>query len=495
MFLTPLSALRSVALVLLTVLLIAPQAQAVRVFFDYRVFHLPGEGPYLEVFTSFDPESMRTMAGENGLIYSAELTLILSRGNEVADFRKVVVTHDYSPGDDEPFLSLERLAVPNGTYDLELKVRDLAAPNEKAESYRQQVVIGNLTEGLFVSDVQFIRAYTPTEEINAFSKSGYDLIPFVSSHFPSELTQLVYYAEIYQSDNYFGDGQPFVSSVCITDVLNREVAECKRVKKEKAAVVVPMLQVIDIRNLPTGEYKLRIEIRDRQNEVVTWKERRFTRSLVQAVEPDPLLVSDDVLSASFAARYTHNDSLYAIIQSHHPVAKNVERNTIDYQLKGADLRTLQSFFYSFWLRRNPQNPEQAWREYEVALAKVQETFGTRIKKGWETDRGRVYLRYGAPNTRIVRYHDPDYWPFEIWHYYETNTGLRNRRLLFYNTALTYDLELLHSDIPDEIQNPDWRRLVRSRETTRPADVGRITSQQLTDPYSGDEIEDLWYNPR
>lgn len=483
------------ACLLLTILVAPLQSAAIRVFFDYRIFHAPGQGPYLEVISSFDPESMRPAAQGDVMTYSAELTLILSQNGSVFDFRKVTVVHHGTADETEPFLSLERMSAPNGTYEFELKVKDLNVPLDKGESYRQQVVVNHLSEGVFISDVQFISAYSPTEEQNAFSKSGYDLIPFVSSYFPSDLNQLVYYAEIYQSVNYFGAEQPFVTSVCITDALNREVAECKRVKKEKAALVVPLLQIIDIRNLPTGEYKLRIEVRDRQNEVVTWKERRFTRNLVAPVEPDPLLVTDDVLNQSFAAQYTNRDSLYQLIQAHHPVARNVERNTIEYHLANADLRTLQSFFYSFWLRRNAQNPELAWREYEIALAKVEETFATRIRKGWQTDRGRVYLRYGAPNTRIVRYHDPDYWPFEIWHYYETNTGLRNRRLLFYNTTLNYDLELLHSDIPDEIQNPDWRRLVRSRESSRPSDVGRITSQQLTDPYSGDEIEDLWYNPR
>jgi len=56
------------------------------------------------------------------------------------------------------------------------------------------------------------------------------------------------------------------------------------------------------------------------------------------------------------------------------------------------------------------------------------------------------------------------------------------------------MELLHSDIPTETKNYDWKNLVRSRQMSDPASAGRIGNNQNRDPYSGDELEDLWYNP-
>jgi GWxTD domain-containing protein len=478
-------------------LLTATEAMAIRVTFDYRVFHLPGEGPYVEFMTAFEPASMKPIAGDGGqVLFQAELTLIVSQNGQVIDFRKVRASSD-PVGEDLPanMLSVERFFLKNGRYSLELKATDIGNPDDPGQTYVQEFAIDNLSEGAFVSDIEFVSAYTPTAEPNAFSKSGYDILPYLSSYFPTDMTKLVFYAEIYQTHNYFGEGAAFASSVCITDALNREIAECKRIRREKAAPVVPMLQSLDISNLPTGDYKLRIEVRDRENNLVVARERKFARNFVVQAPADPTLVPDDVIRNSFAARYTNRDSLYAILQSHLPAAESIERTTIDYRLGEADLAMLQSFFYSFWQRRSPGDPEGAWRAYEKQLAIVESNFATKIRRGWQTDRGRVYLQYGPPSSRVVRNHDPDYWPFEIWHYYETNTGLHDRRFLFINTSLNTDMELLHSDVPDEVQNNDWKQLVRSRQGNNPAVIGRNANNQMVDPYSGDELQDLWYNPR
>ncbi|MCC6600676.1 MAG: GWxTD domain-containing protein [Crocinitomicaceae bacterium] len=472
---------------------------ALRAFFDYRVFHIPGEGPYAEFVISFDGATLGALPADSGLYRSsAEITLLLSQSGKIVDFRKVNVSgpliRKNEPAD---FLSLERFPLANGNYELEIQLKDLSNPAEKPDILHQQVVINNLSEGTFFSDIEFVSAYAPTGEQNAFSKAGVDIMPYISSFFPSSLNALIYYAEIYNTEKYFGQGAPFASVISVTDAMNRELEQYKRIKREKSAPVVATFQAIDISTLPTGEYKLRLEVRDKNNQVVATQERRFTRD--NSIASSPVVDStgmavQNIVRSSFASRYSNRDSLYQIIQSLLPIAKNVERNTIDYQLSNADLQMLQSFFYTFWYNRAPADPEAAWRNYEKELVAVQSNFGTKIKRGWQTDRGRVYLQYGPPNTRVIRNHDPDYWPFEIWHYYETNSHQHNKRFLFYNTSLSNDMELLHSDAPNEVQNFDWKNLVRSRRMNDPVSTGRLSGNQKQDPYSGDELESLWYNP-
>lgn len=477
-------------------LVFVQESFAIRAFFDYRVFHVPGEGPYVEFMTSFDGTTFKTTETADGRVQAvAELTLIISGGGQIKDYRKVVVEGpQVEKGQTADFLSLERFFLPNGSYEIEITIQDLNDAGATPETVIQPVKIANLMEGAFISDIEFISAYSPAEDVTAFSKSGYDLIPYMSSYFPSDLKGLIFYTELYHLDNVLGAGEGFAFYISLRDKTGKEIKEISRIKKYTAKSVVPQLHTIDIAQLPTGDYTLLLEVRDRNNSVICMKERPFSRNLIQPVAVKDQVIDESVVLSSFASHFTNADSLRDILRGHLPIAQSQERNTIDNVIPGASLREMQSFFYTFWYRRDQVSPEGAWKNYEKQLNDVNAIFGTRIKKGWQTDRGRVYLQYGPPNTRISRPHDPDYWPFEIWHYYETNDKLHDRRFLFINTTLGPDYELLHSDVPQEPKNFDWPNLVRQRSMNTPTNVNRNSNVQDRNNFSGDELQDLWYNP-
>lgn len=481
---------------------IAVPSSALRVIFDYRVFHVPGEGPYVEFVTSFDGKTFTHAPSDSGLVQAhVELTLIVNRLDKIVDFRKVSVDGPLvKRGDESDFISVERFMLPAGVYDLEVEIKDTNLPDAKTESLFQKIEINNPSTGVFVSDLEFISAYRQSSDLNAFTKSGYDMLPYVSNYFPTSLNSLIFYGEIYRTDSVFGTGAGFLSTICVVDAMDNAVENCKRMKREKAAQVVPILQVLDISDLPTGEYKVRVEVRNRENQLVYMKERNFSRNKVDAPAPSMTssleqIPADNVVAFSFAATFTDRDQLYDLLLYHLPIAGDNDRNTIDTQLKNAELKTLQGFLYTFWQKRNPEDPEGAFRKYEENIKIVKDNFSTRIKPGWQTDRGRVYLEYGKPNTRIQRPNDSDYWPFEIWHYYVTDSNLHNRRFLFYDTNLMGDYELLHSDVPSEVKNFNWKDMVRSRPAgLNMSDASRNNANQRSDPNSRDEIENLWYSP-
>ena len=481
-------------LLFLSCLLLSLNSLALRVFIDHQAFYNSETGPYLEVVFSFEGKSMKTLKNAEGQYQSqANCKLILSQGNKVFQFAKFKAnsTPSILPTASD-FMSVERFPLADGIYQLEIEITDTNDSLKDALKYSESIEISHLTEGCFFSDIAFLSAFTNTIQENAFSKAGYDLIPYVSNYYSSSLNGLIFYAELYNARILLGKKISFAYAFCITDALQNEVPNSKRIIRAEAEDVLPIIQTIDISNLISGDYKVKLEMLDREGKIVCTQFRNFTRNKILENSYTPPTNLD--ISNTFVAGYTNSDSLYAHIQSCLPIAESVERNTIDNILENVDLRTRQSFMYTFWYRRNSINPEKAWNDYFQDVKAVQKEFGTKIKAGWQTDRGRVYLQYGKPSTRIVRNNDPDYWPFEIWHYYATNTGLRDRRFLFYNTTLNYDMELLHSDIPNETRNYDWKNLVRSRQMNDPATAGRIGNNQNRDPYSGDELEDLWYNP-
>lgn len=82
----------------------------------------------------------------------------------------------------------------------------------------------------------------------------------------------------------------------------------------------------------------------------------------------------------------------------------------------------REFLRQFWKARDPdpKTPEnEALREHVRRYAYANETFGEQIRKGIEgsqTDRGRIYIKFGEPEEIINRPIEPKHKPVIIWRY-------------------------------------------------------------------------------
>ena len=97
--------------------------------------------------------------------------------------------------------------------------------------------------------------------------------------------------------------------------------------------------------------------------------------------------------------------------------------------------------------------------------KVEDRFKTQIKHGFETDMGRIWLRYGPPNDSEFSDHEPNSYPYAMWHYYTLEGNQSNKRFIFYNPHLVgTEYFLLHSDARGELYNPYWKVDLHGRNT-------------------------------
>lgn len=80
----------------------------------------------------------------------------------------------------------------------------------------------------------------------------------------------------------------------------------------------------------------------------------------------------------------------------------------------------EEFIELFWLRRDP-NPDTEINEYREAyydrIAYTNEHFSSAATAGWRTDKGRIYIIYGKPDSVITRFDEKEAkaW-IEEWHY-------------------------------------------------------------------------------
>ena len=169
----------------------------------------------------------------------------------------------------------------------------------------------------------------------------------------------------------------------------------------------------------------------------------------------------------------------------------MEISIMDNGLNSLSLLELKSFFYSFWNERDQVDPKRKWLAYKQALWETDELFSTRLKKGWQTDRGNIYLKYGKPNTVSDKTREEGAYPYFIWHYYKAGV-YSNGKFVFYNRDIGQeDYELLHSNVRGERTNSKWNLVLHSRDTP---DVNFFRDQTTPDQNSGRDARDTYANP-
>lgn len=151
---------------------------------------------------------------------------------------------------------------------------------------------------------------------------------------------------------------------------------------------------------------------------------------------------------------------------------------------------MQKYLYNFWYNRNNLNPTLEWEKYYNEVKKVNAAYKTPTKKGFQTDRGRVYLKYGPPNLLTESYNEPGAYPYEIWQYY-TLEDQRNKRFVFYSKDMvTNDFVLIHSDAIGELSNYRWQLDIYKR-TWDPSSVDDIKPEDTW----GNKATDYYKHPR
>ena len=446
------------------------QNKQLKAYLDHKTFFAPSSGTYMEIQLQFVGYSLKYNAVPGGL--QSEVAVQLSFRNA----GKVVASDAYrlqSPvmrdSIIDDFYDLRRFALAPGVYEMEISLQDLHSDNPPMTG-KQVVEVKDFSGKPAISDIQISEVMTTTDSIGIFTKSGYDMIPRISNYYTNDATKIPVYIELYHPEST--TQSVGLRQTIKSDKNQQEVEGFTRFSKHEVKQVQPVIRVLDISKLLSGEYTLEYALISNNNEVLSTSSYYFERSndLTETISEETV-----VLDPAFQQSIT-DDSVDYYMSSLIPISKPAEVKNIISILKKKNIEQCRKYIQAYWIKSaTVDKPYEAWLKYKFQVQKVEKLYSNNFMSGFETDRGRVYLQYGPPNNIISREAAPSEYPYEIWQYDKIKI-YSNKRFVFYNPDLVNNAyRLLHSDMVGELNNYRWQQQLAKRNST---------NSNLDDPNDG-----------
>lgn len=436
------------------------QTGKLKAYLDTKQFYSLETGNYLEIHLQFVGASAKFVPVQNGIQASVLIRFdIQNDKNELLTRDEYVLESPIATDSiQDDFYEIERLSLPAGKYKLGIFLSDVNRENSTVSAL-VDISIDDMGKGTQLSDIQIADYAYKTEKITNFYKSGYHIVPLISTFFPSTLNKIPAYFEVYNASKS-GDTSIQVVQKIVDTETNRELLDFREVTHYTSKPMIPVFKVLNIEKIPTGNYELSYSVVNSNQETVSTRHYIFDRTndLIEEIT-DENLVLDPAFQASIP-----EDSVAYYLESLIPIAKPAEIKNIVASLKTRNSEKCRKHIQAFWVFSAPKNSYEAWLSYKAQVQQVEKAFGNNFQEGFETDRGRVYLKYGTPSSIVAKETSPTEYPYEIWTYNKIKQ-FSNKRFVFYNPDLVNNgYRLLHSDMLGELKNPAWQQILVKRNT-------------------------------
>jgi GWxTD domain-containing protein len=420
------------------------------------------EQNYVELYLFFIGGSVHYKTIDNAPKAAIETVVLFKQEDKIIKYDKFTLNSPPLKMDSTgvmvfDFADLKRYALENGKYKMEVTLTDLHSELEdKERSYSFDIEMKYEDEKVSLSDLQPVSKYiqVKADEKNLFAKNGFMFETHPFGFYAQQEKVLKFYVELYNS-NVIAD-MFYVRYFIKEEGADDEMKPLQmRAKKLEPKPVHAMILQLGITTIPSGNYELVFEVRNRNHEVLSKKSIKFQRS-------NPFLNNKvkDYVNADYKNTFVadlKDPQIQYSLRALAPRMENLEVELHNNVLKSKDYELKRKYLFNYWVSKDPQTPKEAFTEYMREAQDVDKEFRSSMGLGFETDRGYIYLKYGKPNDLIKQTSDPTAPPYEIWEYYELN-GQQNVKFVFANPTLAVnDFKMIHSTLRGELSNPNWQR--------------------------------------
>lgn len=423
--------------------------------FDYARFYNPADSSgYLELYYSFYHPQLKTVNDGSGLIKQGELAvkiIDIINNETIVDNNWQLDIPVSASEESQSNLLVGQLDFPleYSNYQIDISARDLNN-NAFNETSSFELIFSPFSEAeLVVSDIQLAAGIVTqsTNEESIFYKNSLEVTPNPSLVYGDLHPVLFFYSEIYglQSENF----ENCLIEQKLIDPNNAVAFNKSRIVIGKNPAVVEA-GAIRVNELNSGVYTLIVSVKDNENRISANSAKRvyiYNRDLVDT--------STDFLAATLTPLESElmmmsEDEIDFMFETAQYIATETEKTQWK---KLTEIDSKRQFLGAFWQKRDTDTKtpiNEYKRDYYERVNYANKNYGNLSRpEGWKTDRGRVYIMYGAPGE-IERFQNEYYSkPYEIWQYYDLEGGVI---FLFADEQGLNIYRLVHSTKRGEINN-------------------------------------------
>jgi GWxTD domain-containing protein len=407
---------------------------------------------YLEITASYYTRQIVLQKDSTGYHGSVALQIFLRKQTDslymgIGNYVIPTVFSDTTKNEfADEVLSKVTYVVGIGSYQVSLVGYDRGMPSHR-DSLQYSFVIQKKPDSPVTSDLDLCTNISESSnKDDMFYKNGYRVCSNPSLVFGSNRYPVVFsYIELY----HLHVGSTYAITIKILDTKGNIQKSVKRFRNISIANTVD-IATVNINTLSSGKYMFQYILSDTSGNEITRSEKYI------------FIYNNSVQSLSGTAISKKGVELVGLsdqelIDEFHFARYIARPDQIRMFDKLTTLEARREFLARFWadIENGYQGKTDISRQiYLQRVMKANQNYKAFLKKGWKTDRGRIYILYDKPDEIEHFQSSERNKPYEIWHYYQIEGGVQ---FVFIDLSGVGEYTLVHSTKRGELQDESWER--------------------------------------
>ncbi len=433
--------------------------QKINFEFDYAQFGYDSLSNYVEFYYSFNQVGLTYIDTDTADFVQGLLQIEISdsiTSSNIIDKHWIVSNEITDSANlDRSLIGMVGFVIDKGSYIVNITGSDANNPLNKKVINEKITVDPFLNSNTALSDVQLASNIVPNSENtqSIFYKNTFEVTPLPASVAGEMQPVMFYYTELYNLKVDPNDTEMRLDEMIINS--RGQLVSSKSKKISKSADTRVEVGLVKTYKLPTDTYTLLLNLIDSVANYGVSSSKRFFVYNPSIVPTDTFQTTiSPVLSTTFGAM--SEEEIDDLFDKSKYVATVPEIDRFE-ALSTEDAK--REFIFTFWKARDEDPSDERNENYLSYTKRVNESdtrFSALGKKGWKTDRGRVYIVYGEP-SEIQRYpNETAARPYEIWRYESLEGGVE---FIFGDLTGFTDYQLIHSTKRGELRDDYWQRRI------------------------------------